>query len=538
MEVRNDGNVWVKNNFYSQYIYATAAAARIQSGSTSSDGMLYDSSRASLVARGNYPHVELWADVSNSNHGGTLRFGGYNNGVSGNYKSWDIGTAGSDLYFLDIAYGGDNNANPHAGIAGLGSAYGYTNAFNMMRFHNNGNIGIGNFGTYGTEGNTPAYKLDVRGNGRFTSSLFANSTVEVGSGGDAINILGAQGRITFRDSALVWTGYVGFRGNLGILEFPGRNVQISCGYNGNVEINTGTNDYLSGYLTVPYGSVNARRGFTSDNNPWGTSNSSYHPNGITTAGATNWVYGFTYIGNAPSNGSGAEISNVGRIYVRNGNTSGDWGYAGLFVDRNSAANNYVPWSFESEYGNHSWGIVARFHIQTAGQDKPAIQFTSAGSNERWSIGYCTSSDFNFRITQNQGYRTDNSGSDGWGTVRMLMNTSGNTTFYGSVTATAFYESSDLRIKELIQDNYKAVGIESIKPKLYKKNGTIEVGYFAQDFESILPSAVILGQDDYLSLSYREVHTAKIAYLEDSVEEIKAKILYLEQQLKNKNNENN
>jgi hypothetical protein len=419
-EVTNGGNAFLKDS-----LYVNGANSRIQAGSTSVDGMLYDSSgRPALVARAAYPHIELWADVNNGNHGGTLRFGGYDNGSSGAYKNWNIGTPGSDLYFLDIAYGGNSNSNPHSGIAGLGTPYGYTNAFNMMRFHNNGNIGVGNFGTYGSEGNTPAFKLDVRGTGRFTGAVSANTSLTVGGGGDALAIAGAEGRITFRDQALVWTGYVGFRGNLGVVEFPGRNVQISCGYNGNVEINTGTNDYLSGVLTVPFGSVNARRGFTSNDNPWGTANSSYHPNGITTGGSTNWVYGTTYIGNAPSNGSGAEVAANGRSYFRSSNTSGVWGFAGQYVDRSNAANNYVPWSFESEYGNHSWGIVARFHIQQSGADRPAIQFSSASSNTRWSVGYCYYDD-NFRITQNQGYRIDGSGvSDGWGTERFRINTDG------------------------------------------------------------------------------------------------------------------
>jgi hypothetical protein len=109
---------------------------------------------------------------------------------------------------------------------------------------------------------------------------------------------------------------------------------------------------------------------------------------------------------------------------------------------------------------------------------------------------------------------------------------------GNVTASAFFESSDMRLKEVIDQDYRSVGIEKIKPKLYKKNGKIELGYYAQDFESLLPYAVTIGEDYYLNLSYSSVHTAKIAYLEDSIEEIKAKILYLEQQLKNKNNENN
>ena len=97
------------------------------------------------------------------------------------------------------------------------------------------------------------------------------------------------------------------------------------------------------------------------------------------------------------------------------------------------------------------------------------------------------------------------------------------TFASSVTATSFFESSDSRLKTLIQDNYQTKGIASITPKLYTKNGKVELGYYAQDFVGILDSAVSKGSDDMLSLSYREVHTAKIYALEQEIKELKAKL---------------
>jgi hypothetical protein len=97
---------------------------------------------------------------------------------------------------------------------------------------------------------------------------------------------------------------------------------------------------------------------------------------------------------------------------------------------------------------------------------------------------------------------------------------GAATFSSSVTATAFFESSDSRLKTLITDNHQAKGIESITAKLYTKNGVEELGYFAQDVQSVLPSAVIERDDTYLDLSYRQVHTAKIANLEKEIKELK------------------
>jgi len=94
---------------------------------------------------------------------------------------------------------------------------------------------------------------------------------------------------------------------------------------------------------------------------------------------------------------------------------------------------------------------------------------------------------------------------------------------GSVSATSFFESSDKTIKTLIEDNYQTKGIESVTAKLYLKNGVEELGYFAQDVQAILPSAVNKGADGLLNLSYREVHTAKIARLEKRVEELEAQL---------------
>ena len=106
--------------------------------------------------------------------------------------------------------------------------------------------------------------------------------------------------------------------------------------------------------------------------------------------------------------------------------------------------------------------------------------------------------------------------------RFRIAASGAITATSSITATSFFESSDSRLKTLIQDNYQTKGIASITPKLYTKNGKVELGYYAQDFVGILDSAVSKGEDDMLSLSYREVHTAKIYALEQRIKELENK----------------
>lgn len=193
--------------------------------------------------------------------------------------------------------------------------------------------------------------------------------------------------------------------------------------------------------------VNAPQGYISNGNPWGTANSAYFPNGITTAGSDNWIYGHTYVGNAPANGAGHEFWSTGKEYHRSSEATNGHGASGRWLSIQSANGSFIPYSFESEYGNHSWGIVARFRINQSGADRPSIQFSSASSDTRWNIGYCYADD-NFRIVQNMGYRNDNSTSDGWGTQRLILDTAGN--FYSdglyqsnsSLRAPIFYDSQN------------------------------------------------------------------------------------------------
>jgi hypothetical protein len=150
----------------------------------------------------------------------------------------------------------------------------------------------------------------------------------------------------------------------------------------------------------------------------------------------------------------------------------------------------------------------------------AIGTASVGAEIRFLTG--TSSSLDTRITIKSdgnvliGTQTDNGN-------RLRVN--GTIFSDSSVTATSFFESSDATLKTLVQDDYQAKGIDSVVAKLYIKNGKQELGYFAQDLQGILPSAVSKGSDGLLNLSYREVHTAKIASLENRIKE-------LESQLKN------
>jgi hypothetical protein len=183
--------------------------------------------------------------------------------------------------------------------------------------------------------------------------------------------------------------------------------------------------------------------------------------------------------------------------------------------------------------------VSRFSIASTGAATFTGSITSTNSTGSISMVAAGSSDtknssgsFNiYDTTNNRGWGLQQDASyklnfwhynGGWASVANISGT-GAATFSSSVTATGFFESSDSRLKTLIQDNYQTKGIASITPKLYTKNGKVELGYYAQDFVGILDSAVSKGSDDMLSLSYREVLVAKVYALEQEIKELKAKM---------------
>lgn len=108
----------------------------------------------------------------------------------------------------------------------------------------------------------------------------------------------------------------------------------------------------TGYYVNPNGnsrlySVDSPQGYVSNGNPWGTSNSAFFPNGITTAGGTNWIYGFTYIGNAPGNGAGHEFYTSGSSYSTGNMEANGSMRAPIFYDRNDTSY-YIDGNSESQ----------------------------------------------------------------------------------------------------------------------------------------------------------------------------------------------
>jgi hypothetical protein len=183
-------------------------------------------------------------------------------------------------------------------------------------------------------------------------------------------------------------------------------------------------------------------------------------------------------------------TDVGSIQIRNGGTP--------VIDLNADTGS-------NSYFNTGGGLLINTIVDAGAGYKLQVD---------GSMLMTYASFFNFRGSSPAGdVLVDNSGS----TLRIT----GNVTVSGSVTATGgFFDTSDSRLKIVINDYDNAKGIEKVEARLYLKNNKKELGYFAQDVQEILPSAVSEGSDGFLTLSYSQVHTAKIAYLEKEIAELK------------------
>jgi hypothetical protein len=241
------------------------------------------------------------------------------------------------------------------------------------------------------------------------------------------------------------------------------------------------------------------------------------------------------------NGTQSAINGAGnKIHIATNGTR-----SALLTLANSSGGTTVEGQFESSAESADLRIIVGSStnhplvFRTNNTDR--LRITSNGT-----IGINGSSDIGDAgiAKMSMGYLNSNYGwIQTWSSTRLLINPFGNNVLIGttsdngnrlrvngtifsdsSVTATSFFESSDATIKTLIEDAYQAKGIDSVVAKLYIKNGKQELGYYAQDLEGVLPSAVSKGSNGLLNLSYREVHTAKIAYLEQRIKQLENELL--------------
>ena len=267
--------------------------------------------------------------------------------------------------------------------------------------------------------------------------------------------------------------------------------------------------------------------------------------GVTGSGTTNYLTkwtGSTTLGNSLVYDNGTNVGigttspserfEVNGSIKTTGRTVLGTGVGGLTLSYESGIGYINTWNSSplvtATYGYISWETNGAERIRIIAGNGNLLLGTTSDNGYKLQINGSASFAYGFLSV----YRGSSSPND------ILVGNDGNR-FYiggneyvaGSVTATGgFFDTSDARLKTLVEDNYLLSSIANVKAKLYIKNGRTELGYYAQDLQVILPYAVSEGSDGFLSLSYAQVHTAKIAVIEDEVTTLKNRVSELENKL--------
>jgi hypothetical protein len=105
------------------------------------------------------------------------------------------------------------------------------------------------------------------------------------------------------------------------------------------------------------------------------------------------------------------------------------------------------------------------------------------------------------------------------TERMRVAAGGDITIGGNVTATAFFESSDARLKDVVLRDGDVVYFRWKD----KRDERLHIGYLAQEVKEKLPEQVKTDEQGMMSVNYIEVLVAKLRTLEKRVEELEKKL---------------
>jgi hypothetical protein len=455
---------------------------------------------------------------------------------------------------------------------------GFFNNDNLFRLYANGNLGIGVTSNAG-------YKLDVNGAGRFSGVLrvegntdpnsataaffwnqpFLGPTIsgynfEVRTGGTGSQarrlFINENGAATFSSSVTTLGGVLANGYTTGT---TGQNLEIgyvsasnlyainalnrttgSVGYDkpfyidaqtlifnngssGNVLIRTGTGVTGGGALQVN-GNVNINGAFQINGVTIGGGGGS----GVTGSGTTNYIpkwSGSTSLSNSVMYDSGSNISI--------GSTSNN----GTKLQVYSAVTGETPAIDALVSGNGRFMRALRVlnSAMTAGTDLMLSLGKSESARNMGQFYFYWAGDNSAasRVSMGMYQLDDVFNLFGSGNIAIGTTTDGGYKLYvsGTIGSTGgFFDTSDSRLKTLIEDNYLLSSIANVKSRLYIKDGRKELGYYAQDLEAILPSAVKEGADGFLSLSYAQVHTAKIAVIEDKVTILENEVAELKSKL--------
>ena len=404
---------------------------------------------------------------------------------------------------------------------------------NVMTFFTGGNVGVG------TGGTDSGYKLDVNGTGRFSGQLSADGGVS--SSNEYTSIRGNNTRIFYSGSATTGYQYMallnttaytifGIEGTTaGSLLTNGTAYASVLTSVGNTNLEFGTNQVKRLTIAASTGAATFSSGIATFGYTASTSYAALFNGSVGIGTASPGV-------SLDVSGSGIRITNATPNVYFNNNTVQWKAYLPtstnnfaindavrdvLTLGYNGAASYFQGCNVGIGTSTFNYASAGRGYLALAGSTDSLLEFQNSGTN---ASGYIFGTSTYLKI-QISGAKKLVLNSDG-GNVLIGTETdaTGKLQVNGTIYATGFYESSDIRFKNILETNpnVNVLGIDVIK-FTRKDNDTNQVryGYSAQQVQSILPDAVT--GTDFLNVNYLDVHTLKIAQLEKEIKELKAKL---------------
>jgi hypothetical protein len=92
-----------------------------------------------------------------------------------------------------------------------------------------------------------------------------------------------------------------------------------------------------------------------------------------------------------------------------------------------------------------------------------------------------------------------------------------------MTATAFFESSDERLKTITSRTISSDGIDTLTFFHSGDPSRERIGYSAQEVKKVLPNAVTVDEKGFLKVDYKDVQAWKIQELIKRIEELEKMI---------------
>lgn len=242
--------------------------------------------------------------------------------------------------------------------------------------------------------------------------------------------------------------------------------------------------------------------------------------------------GITYWSDANTIAASAEGA-VGRALVSGGTGAPTWyaptagsilfaGTAGMLEQDNT---NLFFDNTNDRLGIGITAPVSALHIDR-GAAGSALKFTSSVTGQTATDGFDIGIDETGRAAINQRENTDLVISTN-NTLRATFRgaSGGQVEFTGSVFAAAFFETSDIRQKDILKRDGDIVYFTWKD----KRDELVHTGYIAQEVQERNPHQVMQKSDGMLALNYTELLVEKVRALEKKIEILEAEIKVSKQQ---------